>query len=455
MTGITTNTSSVFPRQINGPAAPLAVDGHGAWVVDREGKEYLDASGGAFVSILGYNPPGMAVTLSKSLKQLNFTYSGHFTNGPQEALAERLIQIAPQGIGKAILTSSGSTANETAMKLARQYHIARGMADKHIVISRRHSYHGSTMGALTLTGSMPRRRPFEPYLCESPKVTAPDPANCPADVSYSQFVRQCASELDETIVRCGPRNVSAFIVEPISGAPLAALPTPDEYLQLVRQICDDHNVLLIVDEVVSGMGRTGDWFAVARSGIVPDIITLAKGLGAGYVPIGAVLCQDRIFHAFQDIGASLVHSESFTGHSLLGAAGLATISYIESNGLLNSNAYLGSVLQNEMAVLEREDIVGSVRGRGMLAGLTLVADKTSASPYSRRWRVSERIAEECLKNGLLVQAGNAAHDGINGDAIALAPPYVTTEVELHSMVSILEQAIQKVSEDLLYMHRKR
>lgn len=436
--------SAIFPKYNPSKVLPAAEYGDGSWVVANDGRRYLDASGGAFVAILGHSPAPVARAIANQALKLNFAYSGDFTTGPQEELARKLTSIAPKGISKCWLTTSGSTANETAVKLARQYHLARGNGEKLRIISREHSYHGSTVGALSMTGSLPRRKPFEPYLLNYPKVKAPDCYRGPEGVSAQDYALQCADDLEAAIKIAGPQYISAFIVEPVAGAPLAGLPSLPAYLRRVREICDRYDVLLIADEVVSGMGRTGRWFGIEESGVTPDIITMAKGLGGGFMPIGAVLSHQRIHDAFVQAGSNFTHSESFTGHILLGTAGLAVINYIEQNGLLSRVAELSRYLAAKAARLKMSPLVGDVRGQGLICGLELVADKRTKRPFDRAERVSERVAAAAAKQNVLLLTGNGAADGVNGDTITIAPPYVTNESEIDLIVDVLERSLYEV-----------
>lgn len=442
------DASAVFPRSINRRQITRAVKGEGSWIIDADGRRFLDASSGVFVAILGHSPMAVADAIAQQARELNFAYTGDFTSAALERLAQRLVSIAPDGIERVWLSTSGSAANETAIKLARQYHLVNGDSGKTKVISRRHSYHGSTIGALSMTGSLPRRKPYEPYLLNFPQVSPPYCYRCPYAQQPKNCALACADEIEEAILAAGEQYVSAFIMEPIAGGPLGALPSTAEYMQRARSICDRYNVLMIVDEVVSGLGRTGDWFAIEESGVVPDMITLAKGLGGGYLPIGAVLAHKRIHQAFEAAGQSFVHSESFTGHVLLGTAGAAVLDYIEDNGLRAKVKELARYLEERLEPLGELSIVGEVRGRGLLRGLELVADKKTKRPFSRTLNVAERVSQAAAEHGVLLLTGNAAADGVNGDTIVVAPPYVTTHAEIDLIHDALRAALQRVTDEI-------
>ena len=440
--------SSVFHRNIS-RTYPVAVGGDGAEISDDQGVTYIDGVGGVFVAILGHSPFEVAQAISDQVMTLNFAYTGDFTTAAEERLADQLIRIAPPGFSKVWLTTSGSTANEAAMKLARQYHLLKGSPEKTRVVSRRHSYHGSTMGALSMTGTPPRRRPYEPYLLDFPKVEPPNCYRCPLGLTYPSCQAVCADEIEKAIATVGAQYVSAFITEPVAGGPLGALATPPEYFQRARAACDRNDVLLIVDEIVSGLGRTGDWFGVEESGIVPDIITLGKGLGGGFVPVGAVLVHERVYQAFESAETSFLHGESLTGHVLLGAAGSAVIDYIEANDLLRQVRERGQYLQQRLQAATELPMVGQVRGRGLLRGLELVHDKSSRRPFPRAARIAERIVEAAARENVLLLAGSAGANGVDGDTVLVAPPYVITEKQIDRIVEVLLASIRRVAEDVL------
>lgn len=426
----------------------LAVSGEGAEIIDAEGRRWLDASSSVFVAILGANPPGVADRIAASMQQLQFSYSGNFGSPEEDELATRLMRYAPPGFGKLWLTTSGSAANESAVKLARQYHLARGNAGKTTVIARWHSYHGSTIGAMSLSGSGPRRRPFMPYLLDVPHVPPPDCYRCPLGRERQDCGLACADAFETEILNRGAQNVSAIIIEPVAGAPTGALVAPEGYLARIREICDRHEVLMIVDEIVSGLGRTGRWFAIDHDGVTPDIVTLAKGLGGGYTPIGAMLLHERVAEALEAAGTPFVHGDSFTGHRIMAAAGCAVLDFMEKENLVARVAENGPRLRAMLSALEDHPLVGTVRGRGYLHGVELVADKAGRQPFARSLQVSERVAAAAARQGVLLQTGNAAANGRDGDTLMVAPPYVTTDAQLAEIVSVLGRALDLVYSEL-------
>jgi adenosylmethionine-8-amino-7-oxononanoate aminotransferase len=440
-------TTSVFHRNIT-RSYPVAAAGDGAVVIDSQGRRLLDGAGGVFVAILGHSPTEVAEAIASQARTLNFAYTGDFATEGEERLAEQLTAIAPPGFVKVWLTTSGSTANEAAMKLARQYHMLKGACEKTKIISRWHSYHGSTIGALSMTGTPARRRPYEPYLLNFPHVSPPYCYRCPIGLDPQTCETACADEIERAIRLTGEQYVSAVILEPIAGGPLGALPTPPDYLQRARQICDHYNVLLICDEVVSGMGRTGTWFGVEQSGVVPDIMTLGKGLGGGFVPMGAVLVHERVYDVFEESGTSFVHGESFTGHVLLGVAGRAVIDFITDHQLLARVGDLGKHLAGRLGPLTKDPLVGDVRGRGLLYGIELVRDKQTKEPFSRELQVGERVVQAASRRDVLLLSGNGAADGLNGDTIVVAPPYVITEQQVDQIVDTLADSLTEVATEL-------
>jgi adenosylmethionine-8-amino-7-oxononanoate aminotransferase len=442
-----TNAPHVFHRNVTS-SYPLAVQGEGAIVIDAEGRRFIDGTAGVFVAILGHSPAEVAEKISEQARRLNFAYTGNFTTEAEQRLSDALADLAPPGLSRVWLTTSGSTANEAALKLARNYHLLRGHSEKTRVIARWHSYHGSTIGALSMTGTPPRRRPYEPYLLDFPHVCPPYCYRCPVGLDPSTCDTECANEVEAVINKVGAQYISAVILEPIAGGPLGALVTPPDYLRRVRDICDRHDVLLIVDEVVSGLGRSGSWFAIEESGVVPDMITLAKGLGGGFVPVGALVVHERIYETFQERASSFVHGESFTGHVLLAAAGLAVIDYIKDHDLLARIRRLAPRLRDGLHALSASPIVGEVRGMGFIYGLELVRDKVTKDPFERTLQVSERVVGAAARRGTLLLAGNAAADGVNGDTIVIAPPYVITEEQIDTLIDALAKALTEVADEI-------
>ncbi len=438
------NADRIFHREL-GRDYPTIDRGDGIYLYDTTGKRYIDGAGGVFVTNLGHGNKAVVEALISQARRVGFAHTGSFTSQAAMDFAAKLIELAPNGFAKVWMSTSGSTANETAIKLARQYHLLTGNAEKTRVIARWNSYHGSTLGALSLTGQPRRREPYEPYLLGFPHIDPPYCYRCPLGKSPATCHIDCADELEKIIRLLGPRYVSAFILEPVSGGPLGALPAPDGYFRKVREICDRYDVLLVVDEVVSGIGRTGRNFGVDHWGVIPDLITVAKGVGSGYVPIGATLVHERIYSAFETAAASFRHGETFAGHALVCAVGLATLLEIERNGLVERARVMGGYLGKALEGLRTLPSVGDVRGKGLLRGIELVRDKASKAPYPRSHQVAERVAAEAASLGLLIVAGSGCVDGVDGDTLALAPPFITTEADIDEIVGILGTAITSIA----------
>ncbi len=439
------NTDRVFHRDIT-REYPVAERAEGIHIYDTEGRRYIDCSGSVFVQNIGHGVEDVIEAIAAQARQVAFVHTSQFTSAPEQRFTERLVGLAPQGFVKAWVCTTGSTANETAIKLARHYHVLTGNSEKTKVIARWQSYHGSTLGALALTGTTQRRRPYEPYLADFPHIEPPYCYRCPLGLTHPACGTACASELEKEIQRIGPEYVSAFITEPVSGGVLGALTPVPEYLPMIRDICDRHGILMIVDEVVSGLGRTGRFLATEHWGVVPDVITLGKGLGGGYVPVAAVLAHQRVYAAFADSGTSFLHGETFAGHTTMCAAGLATLDHITENGLVERAAEMGAVLGGRLESLSPLPMVGDIRGLGLLRAIELVRDKGSREPFPRRRAVAEQVVRQAADRGLLVHNGAGCVDGLLGDTIILSPPYVITADDIDEIIAILADAIRAVAE---------
>jgi adenosylmethionine-8-amino-7-oxononanoate aminotransferase len=438
------NSDRIFHREL-GRDYPTIDRGEGIYLYDTAGRRYIDGAGGVFVTNLGHGNEHVVEALTAQARRVGFAHTGFFTSQVYIDFAEKLVAMAPKGFAKVWMSTSGSTANETAIKLARHYHLLTGKPEKTRIIARWNSYHGSTLGALSMSGQPRRREPFEPYLLNFPHIDPPYCYRCPLGKERSSCRIDCADELEKAVRLIGPQYISAFIVEPVAGGPLGALAAPDGYFQKIREICNRHGILLIVDEVVSGIGRTGRNFGIDHSGVVPDLITVAKGVGGGYVPIGATLVHRKIYDAFEEAGTSFRHGETFGGHALVAAVGLATLQEIERHRYVERARVLGDHLGNALEGLRSLPNVGDVRGMGLLRGVELVRDKVTRAPFTRTRQVAERVAAEAAEHGLLVVAGAGCVDGVDGDTIALAPPFIITESEIDEMVAILRQAIAAVA----------
>jgi adenosylmethionine-8-amino-7-oxononanoate aminotransferase len=436
--------SAVLHRDLR-RTPPIAVSGEGASILDSEGRRYLDASGGAAVSCLGHNHPRIVAAVRAQLDRLEYIHTSFFTNEPSEALAQALIDRAPPGFGegRVAFLGSGSEAVEAALKLARQYFVERGEPRRGRFISRRGSYHGNTLGALAVGGHEGRRALYAPILIETTQI-----APCYAyrgqrdDETPEAYGLRVADELEAEIHRLGPETVAAFVVEPIGGATLGTvLPVPG-YLARIRRICDRHGVLLIADEVMCGMGRCGDWFVSTQEGIAPDIITIAKGLGAGYQPIAAMLAHERVVRAIETGSGVLAHGHTYMSHAVACAASLEVIRTIEEEHLLDAVRARGALLARRLQdVFGQHPHVGEIRGRGLFQTLELVADRETKRPFDASLRLAARIKATAQEMGLICYPSSGTADGVNGDHVLLAPPFIVTEAQIEEIVATLGRAI--------------
>ncbi|MHA7876646.1 aspartate aminotransferase family protein [Roseivivax sp.] len=428
-------------------SAPLATAerGEGCYLYDSQGRAYLDGSGGAAVSCLGHSDPDVRAAIHEQLDRLAFAHTGFFTSEPAEGLADLLAANAPEGVDKVYLLSGGSEAVEAAIKLARQYYLERGESGRHRVIARRQSYHGNTLGALAAGGNAWRREKYAPLLVETTHI-APcyEYRHRAEDESLEAYGRRAADELEEEIQRLGPESVMAFIAEPVVGATAGAVPAAPGYFKRIREICDRHGVLLILDEVMCGMGRTGTLFACEQDGVAPDIVTIAKGLGAGYMPIGAMLCGAHVHDAIAQGSGSFQHGHTYHGHPLAAAAGRAVLSAILDRNLLPQVRARGEQL---VAALEAQfgqhPHVGDIRGRGLFRGIELVADRGTKAPFDPARKVNAKIKAAALDEGLICYPAGGTIDGRHGDHILLAPPFIISEAQIDELVGKLARAIDR------------
>ncbi|RQW71196.1 aspartate aminotransferase family protein [Halomonas sp. YLB-10] len=436
--------SRVFHRHLKA-SYPTAVAGDGPYLIDAAGKRYLDACGGAAVSCLGHSDPEVQAAISEQVKRMAYAHSSFFTSEPMEALADFLVDRAPQGIGSVYFVSGGSEAVEAALKMARQYFLEIGQPERTQVIARRQSYHGNTLGALATGGNAWRRRPFEPLLADTTHVS---PCYAyrgqRADESAEAYGERLAVELEDTIERLGPRRVMAFVAEPVVGATLGAVPAVPGYFRRVREICDRHGILLILDEVMCGMGRTGRLFACEQEGVSPDLLTVAKGLGGGYQPIGATLASARIRDTIAEGTGFFQHGHTYIGHATACAAALAVQRAVEQRGLLEQVRARGEALR---ARLEQRfgdhPHVGDIRGRGLFLGLELVADRASQEPFDPDQRLNAAVKAAAMDQGLMCYPAGGTLDGRRGDHVLLAPPYIVEEDHLDEIVDKLDAALQQ------------
>lgn len=437
--------SHVFPRHCKSDL-PTAVRGEGVYLYDTSGKRYLDGSGGAAVSCLGHGDRDVISAVQQQIETMAFAHTGFLTSEPAEALADKLAEHAPSGIDRVYFVSGGSEAMEAALKLARQYYLEIGEPSRHRVIARRQSYHGNTLGALATGGNMWRREPFAPLLVETSHI-APcyEYRDREQGETAEDYGKRAAEELDAEIQRLGPENVMAFVAEPVVGATAGALPPVEGYFSHIREICDRHGVLLILDEVMCGMGRTGTLFACEQDGVAPDIITIAKGLGAGYQPIGAMLCSNDIYTAVAAGSGAFQHGHTYIGHATACAAGLAVLTKLTKGGLTNRAAQVGATLREALeARFGQHPNVGNIRGRGMFLGLEFVADRETKDPFDPARKIHAKLKKACFENGLICYPMGGTIDGIRGDHVLLAPPFILEDNHVEELVETLSNSFEQV-----------
>jgi adenosylmethionine-8-amino-7-oxononanoate aminotransferase len=422
---------------------PVAVSGQGVYITDREGRRYLDACGGAAVSCLGHGHPEVLAAMHAQIDKIAYAHTSFFTTEVAEELADLLIADAPKGIGHAYFVSGGSEAMESALKLARQYFVEKGEPERALFIARRQSYHGNTLGALAVGGNVWRRKQFAPLLIDvthvSPCYEYRDRGPTESPLSYSE---RLAHELEAKIVALGPKRIIAFVAEPVVGATLGAVPPTPTYFLRVREVCDRHGILLIADEVMCGMGRTGTLHALEQEGVVPDIMTIAKGLGGGYQPIGAMLASTRIVEAIRKGSGDFQHGHTYLSHPVAAAAALAVQRIVKRDGLVAQVRARGEYFARSLrSALGAHPHVGDIRGRGLFMGVELVEDRAHKRPFDAALRLHAKIKAACMARGLMTYPMGGTLDGVRGDHVLLAPPFIVTEAQLDEIAATLAEAI--------------
>lgn len=436
----------VMHRKLNS-SLPVAVRGEGVYLIDTAGRRYLDASGGAAVACLGHSHPAVIEAVIAQVRALPCAHTSFFTSEPSEALAEFLVERAPFGIARFLTVSDGSVAVETALKLARQYWVERGQPQRRYVISRKLSYHGNTLGALSVSGNLQRRAPYGPLLCDA--VTHIEPCFAyryqRSDETLEQYGLRSANLLEEEILRLGPENVSAFIAETVTGATTGCVEAAPGYFKRVREICDRYGVLLILDEIMCGMGRTGTLFACEQERIAADLITVAKGLGGGYQPIGGVFVSRKIVDMIDGGSRALANGHTYMGHSVACAAALAVQKTIEQDNLLEQVRVLGAAFEQKLrARFADHPNVGDIRGRGLFWAIELVSDRATKATFEPSAQLHERIKAETQAHGLICYPSGGTVDGVRGDHILFAPPYIVTDSDLDEIVELSCRSIDAV-----------
>lgn len=433
--------SHVLHRNLKQPP-PRAHCGDGPYVIDGHGKRYLDGCGGAAVSCLGHSHPALIKAAQQQIETLPYAHTSFFTTDVMEELADTLVASAP-GMGKVLLVSGGSEAIEAALKLSRQYFVEKGEPTRHLFIARRQSYHGNTLGALAVGGNEWRRKHFAPLMMPGNHI-APCFAyrNKRDDESPEQYAHRVAEELEDKILDLGPSNVAAFVAETVVGATAGAVPPLPGYFERIRDICDQHGIHLILDEVMCGTGRTGSMMAYEQEGIVPDIVTMAKGLAAGYQPIGALLCRHEITDLISKGSGFFQHGHTFMGHATAVATSLATLKVIEKENLLDNVISQGDAIQARLfADLGDHENVGDIRGRGLLIGVEFVANRDTKEPLDPAKKTHNHVQRTAFENGLLCYGMGGTIDGRVGDHVLIAPPYNISDNHVDELVNKFTAAV--------------
>jgi adenosylmethionine-8-amino-7-oxononanoate aminotransferase len=434
--------SHIIHRNLRRPP-PVAVSAAGVTVRDSRGNTYLDASGGAAVSSLGHAHPEVLAAMHAQIDKNAYAHTAFFTCEAAEELAARLANDAPGDLDHVYLVSGGSEAMETALKLARQYFVEGEQSQRSVFIARRQSYHGNTLGALAIGGNEWRRRPFEPLLMDVPRVSpCYEYRDRRPDQSLEDYTAGLLRELEECMLATGPQRVIAFVAETVVGATGGAVPPTPGYFRGVRRLCDKYGILLIADEVMCGMGRTGTLYAFEQENVLPDLVVLGKGLGAGYQPIGAVLAREHIVKRLRDGSGAFLHGHTYMGHPVAAAAALAVQRVIQRDCLLGAVTVRGAAFRRMLReAFGAHPHVGDIRGRGMLLGLELVLDRASKAPFDPALKLHAVIKEQAMARGLMVYPMGGTIDGRQGDHILLAPPFIATEAELAEITSRLADAV--------------
>jgi adenosylmethionine-8-amino-7-oxononanoate aminotransferase len=440
------NDAAVFPRNFQ-KELPVAVRGEGSWIFAADGRKYLDAAGQAAVVSIGHGVAEIGQTMAEQSSRLAFAHTSQFQSEPAEKLAGRLLALAPPNFwngGRVCFTSGGSEATETAIKLVRQYHLEKGQAARYRVLSRRQSYHGSTLGAMTVSGNVARRAPYAPMLSEWGHIAPCFCYHCPFEKTFPECGLACADHLDSFLSESDAASAAAFVFEPVVGATLGAAVPPAGYVARIAEFCRKHDILLIADEVMTGMGRTGKPFAVQHWGVEPDIILTGKGIASGYAPLGAVLVAPRVVEAFENGSGTFKHGFTYQAHPVAAAAGNAVLDYIEAQHLFERVGAAALDLCKALEPLLGHRYVGDIRGLGLLVGIEFVWDKETRAAFEPSEGIAERIRAAAMHEGVLTYPTQGCVDGLRGDHILLAPPFIIIAEESALIAKALASALAKV-----------
>lgn len=439
--------SHVMHRLLKTPY-PIAVAGDGPYLIDKSGKRYVDAASGAGVSCLGHSASSVSDAIARQTKELGYVYNAYFTTDILERFADALVEMTPKGLDWVFPGSGGSESMDGALKLALQYHDEHGEPTRTKFISRRQSYHGCTIGALSVSGNRIRRMLFEKFLPETIQISpCYEYRERRDDETPQAYSRRLADELDAEIERQGPKTVAAFIAETVVGATAGCIPPTPDYFRLIRKVCDKHGILLIMDEILSGCGRTGTYLSCEQDGVTPDIAVVAKGLGAGYQPLSAILVSGKIVDTIAGGRGFFFHGHTYNSHATAAAAGLAVIETIRRQNLLANVRQMSQLMFDRLrARFGNHPNVGDIRGRGLLIGIELVQDRASKKPFSGETMLWNTLQKVAFENGLLCYPGFGTADGVDGDHILLAPPYIIGSNHVEEIVDKLAPSLDKAIE---------
>ncbi|GIO07270.1 aspartate aminotransferase family protein [Brevibacillus reuszeri] len=432
-----------------GKSYPVISHGKGIYLYDKEGNRYIDGCSGAVTASIGHGVEEIAEAMYAQAKEVSFAYRSHFSSDAVEQLGAKLAKWAPGSLNWTFFVSSGSEATETAQKIAIQYWQEKGKPTKNRIISRWMSYHGITMGALSMSGHVLRRKRFVPLLEDYPAITGPYPYRRPEGMSLEEYAMSCANELETAILRVGADQVAAFIAEPVIGATAGAVVPPDGYFQRIREICDKYQVLFIADEVMTGVGRTGKAFGVDHWGVIPDLMTLGKGMSAGYTPMAATMVSDEIIDTITKGSGLIMAGHTYSANPQSAAISLAVLNYVEKNQLVEKAAEQGVYLLSRLQELADElPLIGDARGLGMLCGLEFVKNKQTKEPFALSQGVGSKVIAKAFEKGLLIYPAMGGIEGVAGDSVIISPPLTITKEQIDELIGLLKEAIEAVQQEL-------
>lgn len=446
--GYAVNQSYLIKPMLN-EAYPIIDYGKGVFLYDIDGKKYLDAASGAVTANIGHGVQEIIEAMTEQAKKVSFVYRSQFTSEAAEKLAKKIASLAPGDLNWSFFVNSGSEATETAMKMAIQYWQEQGIYTKTKVLSRWVSYHGITLGALSMSGHTGRRARFVPLLEDFPVINPPYCYRCPYSLEAPSCNHLCARELETAIKRIGSDNIAAFIAEPVVGAAGAAITPPKDYFKIIKKICDDHSILFIADEVMTGSGRTGTILACEHWEVVPDIVTLGKGMGAGYAPIAAAVASEKVMKPILAGSKSVMSGHTLSANPQSCAVSLAVIEYIEKHKIMRKVEEKGEYLRKRLEkLMDQFSFVGDVRGKGLLLGIEFVIDRKTKAPFPRTALITQKMIELAKEKGLIVYPAGAGIDGVNGDAIIISPPLTITEQEMDELIDLLAETFAAFSKQI-------